>query len=273
MFMRQWKMLPPSTADLAEAFVEHEDVHDEPAPSAAEAEAPHDTAVDTDTPITIAFASHEVADEWWRAMSTHPEMSTWIKRASPQLYLWTGVNQAGTLSYGSHNHAVSQISDKMVSLWQFNGNGTYGSWYGPLGIIPVQDTPDLASGNSFFIRSKVEPHEYWYCPTTEANHWVSTAHEKRTQFIVSLADKQMSQGTIMIGTDDVFICLAVAPNLLLDCTVGGIRLAEKGAGKSVKLSDVRTKYINGESSEWGKITLSSLVVAAGGGKYGNWELV
>ncbi|KZP08893.1 hypothetical protein FIBSPDRAFT_964429 [Athelia psychrophila] len=203
-------------------------------------------------------------------MSAHPEMSEWIKRVSSQLYVWTGPNQYGIWQpgalYDPHKDGISQFADKMIYL--------AGSPYGlASGIIPVQDTPDLASGNSFFIRSKVEPYEYWYCPTTEANHWVSTSREERTQFIVSLADKSMSQGTIIIGTDEVVICLAVAPNLLLDCTVGGMRLADKGAGKSVKLSDVRTKYINGQSSEWGKITLRSLVLAVGGGKYGNWELV
>ncbi|KZP08885.1 hypothetical protein FIBSPDRAFT_874138 [Athelia psychrophila] len=77
----------------------------------------------------------------------------------------------------------------------------------------------------------------------------------------------------MIGADEVLIGLAVAPSLLLDCTVGGIRLADRGAGKSAKLADVRAKYINGPSSEWGKITLRALVVAVGGGRYGNWELV
>ncbi|KZP08887.1 hypothetical protein FIBSPDRAFT_938765 [Athelia psychrophila] len=228
--------------------------------------------------ITIAFTSHEVADEWWRAVSTHIELSKWIKRISPQLYLWSSTQSGGpgqhpgTICTPANLDGISQFADKMVYLWQSDST-KYGTSYGPLGVLPVQDAPDLASGNSFFIRSKVEPHDYWYCPTTEANHWVSTSREERTQFVISLADKSLSQGTIMIGTDEVILSLAVAPNLLLDCTVGGVRLADKGAGKGVKLSDVRAKYINGQSSEWGKITLRSLVVAVGGGKYGNWELV
>ncbi|KZP08891.1 hypothetical protein FIBSPDRAFT_938767 [Athelia psychrophila] len=224
----------------------------------------------------IAFAGPEVADEWWCAMSTHRELSKWIKLISPQLYMWTKSNmnevpKPGAL-YDSQEDGMSHFYDKMVYLWQ-SGNNEYGAKFGSLGILPMQDAPDLASGNSFFIRSKVELHGYWCCPTTQANCAVYTSCEERTPFVVSFADTRVPQRTIMIGTDEVIICPAVSSNMLLDCTGEDMRLADKGTGQSVNVSDVRTKFVGGDRLEIGNISSKPLVAVVGGGKYGNWELI
>ncbi|KZP08886.1 hypothetical protein FIBSPDRAFT_874141 [Athelia psychrophila] len=227
--------------------------------------------------ITIAFVSHEVADEWWRAMSTHPELSKCITRISPQLYVWTKSLRNELLLqnalYDPHKDGLPQFADKMVYLGRDSNTNTYEPMNGPLGVIPVQYAPDLASGNSFFIRSKVEPYDYWYCHSMQAGQTVYTSREERTPFVVSLANTRVAQGTIMIGTDEVIICPAVAPNMPLDCAGEGVRLAGKGTGKSVKLSDVRTKFVGGQRSELGSLAVKPLVATVGWGKYGNWELV
>lgn len=63
--------------------------------------------------------------------------------------------------------------------------------------------------------------------------------------------------------------------MLLDCAGGGVRPDLKETAKSVKLSDVRTKFLNGRRSELSgpTLTLKSLRLAVGGEKYGHWELV
>ncbi|KZP08892.1 hypothetical protein FIBSPDRAFT_1052147 [Athelia psychrophila] len=240
--------------------------------------------------LTIAFVSHEVADEWWRAMSTHPEMSQWIKRISPQLYVWTGPNRHIDL-YDPHKDGISQFADKMVNLWQsdsisngLNGRNTH-TTYGTLGIIPVQDTTDQTSGNSFFIRSKVEPYEYWYCPTTAGSITegakIYTTREERTRFRVRINDGKMQPGTIMIGTDEIFVSPVFAPTLYVDVANGVARMMSVNCEgerehKTFKLSDVRTGFISGarvmDDENDFDIVVRELVEALDGDGEG-WELV
>ncbi|KZP18133.1 hypothetical protein FIBSPDRAFT_600798 [Athelia psychrophila] len=247
--------------------------------------------------MTVAFASHEVADEWWRAMSTHPEMSDWIKRVSPQLYLSTGPNpssasQPGALYYPQKDE-TSQFADKMVYLWQSDSyttnsrglGGPSGTRHGTLGIIPVQSTTNQTSGNSFFIRSKVEPHDYWYCPTTAGRiaegTKVYTSREERTRFRVRIADEQMQPGTIMIGADEIVISPAFAPALQVSVENGVARAGPAAASSEsdhpkLKLSDVRTGFTSGarvmDDENDFDIVVRELVEALDGDGEG-WELV
>ncbi|KZP18132.1 hypothetical protein FIBSPDRAFT_1046363 [Athelia psychrophila] len=250
--------------------------------------------------MTVAFASHEVADEWWRAMSTHTETSNWIKRVSPQLYLSTGPNprsasQPGALYY-PRKDGTSQFDDKMVYLWQsdsyttnsrdlasqFGGSGTR---HGTLGIIPAQSTTNQTSGNSFFIRSKVEPYDYWYCPTTAGRITegtkVYTSREERTRFRVRIADEKMQPGAIMIGADEITISPAFAPALRVSVENGVARAGLAAAGSEsehpkLKLSDVRTGFTSGgrvtDDENDFDIVVRELVEALDGDGEG-WELV
>ncbi|KZP08894.1 hypothetical protein FIBSPDRAFT_1052148 [Athelia psychrophila] len=230
----------------------------------------------------IAFANDEVADEWWRAISTHPTISKWIKRVSPQLYAWTGATKNGGLDYGSHEDVISQCVAKMVSLWQYDSG-----FYGALGIIPVQDTTNQASGHSFFIRSKVEPYEYWYCPPTagsitEDTH-IYTSREERTRFCVRIADEKMQPGTIMIGTDKIIISPAFAPTLRVSAENGVARLGPTAASSEseqpkLKLSDVRTGFTSGArrrvmDEENDLVIVARELVEALDGNGEGWELV
>lgn len=104
--------------------------------------------------MAIAFASREVADEWWRALSTHPEIGKYIKRSTPQLYQWIKLGNFspeindyfGHQTFmGSLVDVVSPFASKMAFL-NLNTNGSY--FYEPPGSMPVQDAPDLASGNA-----------------------------------------------------------------------------------------------------------------------------
>ncbi|KAF7974406.1 hypothetical protein HWV62_12256 [Athelia sp. TMB] len=142
---------------------------------------------------------------------------------------------------------------------------------------------DLASGNSFFIRSKAEPYDYWFCPTTSgritAGTKIYTSREERTRFRVRIADAQMAPGTIMIGTDEIVVSLAFAPDLEVNVR-DGVVVAESGgasAGK-LKLSDVRAGFASGgrrrvvDDQNDSDIVVKELIEAKDGSGEG-WELV
>ncbi|KZP28008.1 hypothetical protein FIBSPDRAFT_927947 [Athelia psychrophila] len=236
--------------------------------------------------LTVAFASHQVADEWWRAMSTHPEMSGLIKRVSPQLYVWNAKTAYQNKSlYDPLKDGVSQFSDKMVYLWQTNN--AQNVWRGTLGIISVQDITNQTSGNSFFIRSKVEPYEYWYCPTTTGSITESTkiytSREERTRFRVHIADEQMVPGTIMIGTDEIIVSPAFAPTLRVSIENGVARLGPAAASSEsehpkLELSHVRTGFTSGArrrvmDEENDLVIVARELVEALDGNGEGWELV
>lgn len=99
---------------------------------------------------SLAFTSSEVADEWWRAMSGHANLSKLIKRISPQLYIWspdvispeTGQWQAVYPS-SLRKDIFSKFSTNMLLV------GTPADQSVPVYNIPAQDTTDLVSGNSY----------------------------------------------------------------------------------------------------------------------------
>lgn len=146
----------------------------------------------------------------------------------------------------------------------------------------------LITHQRFFIRSKVEPHEYWYCNTPngeiEPGNQVYTSRMERTAFCVNIANEQMPQGAVMISTDEIIISPMIAPELQLEIKEKLMILTVKGAGnesRSLKLTDVRDKFISGPQAmvynylgdSHNPVLVNSLVEVAGAGKYGNWELI
>lgn len=138
----------------------------------------------------------------------------------------------------------------------------------------------------FFIRSKVEPYEYWYCPTTAGSikegTKVYTSREERTRFRVRIADEQMLLGTVMIGTDDIAINPAFAPTLQVGIENGVVRVGATAIGDSeepkLKLSDVRTGFTSGarrrvmdDENDFDIVVRELIEALDGNGE--SWELV
>ena len=76
---------------------------------------------------------------------------------------------------------------------------------------------------------------------------IYTSREERTRFRVRIADAQMGPGTTMIGTDEIVVSLAFAPNLVVGVK-DGVAVAERGGDSArpmLKLSDVRTGFSSG----------------------------
>ncbi|KAF7980435.1 hypothetical protein HWV62_38276 [Athelia sp. TMB] len=235
------------------------------------------------TNTAIAFISYEVADEWWRAMSGHAEWCKLIERVSPRLYIYRfqyGMKIDGLNSL--YNHALSERT-----FPQFKSHVLrLGDHCQPEDIrTAVQDSVDLASGNSFFIRSKAEPYDYWFCPTSfgsiTAGTKIYTSREERTRFRVRIADAQMAPGTIMIGSDEIVVSLAFAPDLQVSVENGVVVAESAGAGADaakLKLSDVRAGFASGgrrrvvDDQNDSDIVVKELIEAKDGSGEG-WELV
>ncbi|KAG1901075.1 uncharacterized protein F5891DRAFT_1277800 [Suillus fuscotomentosus] len=74
-------------------------------------------------------------------------------------------------------------------------------------IPPLDHFADHISGNFFFIRSKVAPHDYWYFPkSSNATNAVYVSRTERTRFTISRTDSGTA-GTVIIGSDKIAITL------------------------------------------------------------------
>jgi len=130
-----------------------------------------------------------------------------------------------------------------------------------LSIIPPQDCTDNVSGNtwvhhifsqyilmasyinSFFIRSKASPNEYWYCPGSYDSNFVPdsgiyVSSTERTRFRVRLAnEKQGGKGTIMIGSDEITITLT-SNNLSAKVSDSGQLIVSRSPESGMKFSSL-----------------------------------
>jgi len=148
----------------------------------------------------ITFATRDVADTWFRAVtdSVAGGYQTYaaVQRVTPQFY---------THNPGVGNIALT-ITDARVAL-NLRGqifftllNDRDGRI---LSTIPIQTYTDHISGANFYVRSVAQPDTFWYFdPSVNA---VYASRDRRTRFTITLADASRPAGTIMIGSDNVFI--------------------------------------------------------------------
>ncbi|KAF7974413.1 hypothetical protein HWV62_12270 [Athelia sp. TMB] len=246
--------------------------------------------------VAIAFANPEVADEWWRALSDHSELGKCIQRITPQLYKWdTGSSATGlaqtfngnTFTNSRYQIMMAQFGPKMMFLDPKDENSMGRHWE-PTGIIPVQDVADLASGKAFYIRSKKDPNEYWFCPVLAQGSiegYVYASRAERSLFRVRNANGQIKPGTIMVGSDEVIISESFWPEWHIVVENGRvITRCYKGATMSkqprMKLSDVRTRFVGAYPQQVCAVygvessfsVMRDLRVATNGNEEG-WELV
>ncbi|KIK46123.1 hypothetical protein CY34DRAFT_76726, partial [Suillus luteus UH-Slu-Lm8-n1] len=189
----------------------------------------------------IVFASSAVADEWWRAVSTSSvvKFSDSIQRVNAQFYTHD-VGQANAADSLTVTGVATQFLGKVFFTLLDDLGGRQ------LSVIPSHHDAEAISGNSFFIRSKVSPYEYWYCPLSadcNATNSVYVSRTERTRFRVSRTDKGTA-GTVMIGSDEIVITL---PNLNLSINVAdNCQVMLTSAPQlGLKLSDLLSKFTMG----------------------------
>ncbi|KDQ09333.1 hypothetical protein BOTBODRAFT_117246 [Botryobasidium botryosum FD-172 SS1] len=167
----------------------------------------------------IVFASRSVADEWWRAVSeSGTRFSNIIRRISPQFY--------------THDYDVACIADTIKDV------RVAGSFLGKvfftllndkdsriLSVIPEQNITDHISGNLFHIRSKSDPREFWYCPPDDDRVYAS--RKERTQFRIRLRREGSTDGTVMIGSDEICLSKPEGGNYICMGTDGCLVAAQR----------------------------------------------
>lgn len=189
----------------------------------------------------IVFASRAVADEWWRAVSTssNVKFSDSVRRVNAQFYTHD-VSQANAANSLTTSGVATQFIGKVffTLLNDLVGRG--------LSVIPSTDCVDYVSGNSFFIRSKVSPHEYWYCPlssNSNATNSVYVSRTERTRFRVGITDKD-TEGTIMIGSDEIVITLLTV-NLSINVADNSQVMLSSAPESGLKFRDLLNKFTVG----------------------------
>ncbi|KAG2036187.1 hypothetical protein BDR03DRAFT_960415 [Suillus americanus] len=192
----------------------------------------------------VTFASRAVADEWWRAVSTTTvvKFSESIRRVNAQFYTHhTG--QANAADSLTTNGVATQFLNKMFFTLIDDLGGRH------LTTIPSPDHfVDHISGNSFFIRSKVSPYDYWHCPlssNSNASNAVYVSRTERTRFRISLSDRGTA-GTVMIGSDEIVITLTTVNLSMSVIANSGQAIVSSAPTKSrFKFSDLLSRFTVG----------------------------
>lgn len=168
------------------------------------------------------FATREVADNWWRAVTDSVasgyDRFADIKRVSPHFYThdpYKGNIQQTTVD----SNCASNFSGKVIFTLLNDDTGRV------INMVPMVNYTDHLSGRRYvlrvhfvidsflwstryYIRSAVSPTTFWYYDAS--NKVVVASQHKRTKFIVHLGDDARPRGTVIVGSDDVF--LALDPN-------------------------------------------------------------
>ncbi|KAG2103954.1 hypothetical protein BD769DRAFT_1367197 [Suillus cothurnatus] len=187
----------------------------------------------------IVFASRAVADEWWRAVSTSSvvKFTESIRRINAQYYTHD-VGQANAADSLTTAGVATQFLGKVFFTLQYDLGGRI------LSIIPSPDHfTDHISGNSFFIRSKVSPYQYWYCPL-QGTKAVYVSSTERTRFRVS-RNGSGTAGTIMIGSDEIAITLTTVSQSINVVPESGQVIVSNAPKSGLKFSDFLGKFAAG----------------------------
>ncbi|RDB16765.1 hypothetical protein Hypma_002602 [Hypsizygus marmoreus] len=156
----------------------------------------------------ITFATRDVADSWFRAVTDSVAAGynrfAAVKRVSLQFY--THDPGAGNIPDTITDPRVAQSFRGQVSFTLLNDrDGRI------LSVIPVLNYTDYTNGSSFYIRSVPQPDTYWYFDPSA--NIVVASRERRTKFTITIADSTRTRGTPIIGSDDVLITVGSGVNI------------------------------------------------------------
>ncbi|KAF5369105.1 hypothetical protein D9615_010418 [Tricholomella constricta] len=211
----------------------------------------------------ITFATRDVADTWYRAVTDSVasgyQRFAAVKRVSLQFY-----------THDPAGNIPDTITDPKVAL-ALRGQMFFTLIHDRdariLSVIPVLNYSDHISGASFYIRSVAQPDTYWYIDTSKPRSFVVASREHRTRFTITIADKNRAPGTVIIGGDDVYITTVDGTNI-------GISNQQDILGHSANPFPLRFSSFNSDFHIIFFDPSSSLAaVARNPGKGESWELV
>jgi len=156
----------------------------------------------------IVFANRDVADTWYRAVIDSVAQGylkfAAVKRTAPQFYTHDG--EVGPI--------MDTVNDSRVAL-ALRGQVFFTLLHRRderiLSVIPVLNYTDHINGAGFYIRSVPQPDTYWFYNASERA--VVASRHRRTRFTVTIADQARAPGTIIIGSDDVYITTPSGANV------------------------------------------------------------
>ncbi|KAG2135089.1 hypothetical protein DEU56DRAFT_397235 [Suillus clintonianus] len=182
------------------------------------------------------FCSRAAADEWWRVLSTSTKYGNTVKRIDPQLFTHDE-NTANAADSTGPGGVAADFMNKVMFSWLYNKDNRVWS------VMPTSDFTDHVSGNSFFIRSKACPDEYWYCPLGQDSHSVYTSRTERTRFFVHIING--TPGTIMIGSDRIAITLTTVDLSVRSDPDSGALFVSKTSEQGLTFSDLLHGFLAG----------------------------
>ncbi|KAG8984615.1 hypothetical protein FRB95_010116 [Tulasnella sp. JGI-2019a] len=156
----------------------------------------------------ITFATRDVADTWFRAVTDSVAAGYRrfenVKRVSPQFYTHEDAERNISETINDPMVAPSLLGLVFFTLL----NDKYARVLDP---IPVLNYTDHLNGDSFYVRSVAQPDTYWYYDATEGTVIAHRYH--RSQFIIKITNEARAPGTIIIGSDEIYITSATGVNI------------------------------------------------------------
>ena len=169
----------------------------------------------------LIFPSRYEADEYYRVLQElrngNNPLFTMLRRASPQLWIWNGVVNAGPTVIGN-NHEILNLQpaeararfeilrDVTILAYLPDANGTPPSAWSRQQIPTLTNIvtgSDWNSGSTFYIRNRRQPDLYWWAHGTHLH----ASPEQRTKFRIEAVGRPtgVSESEIIIRSDTVII--------------------------------------------------------------------
>jgi len=158
----------------------------------------------------ITFASRDVADSWYRAITDSVKRGytrfSGIERISPQFYTHIPVGGTITETINDSNVALS-LRGKIFFTLINDKDARVQS------MVPRIKMTDHINGASFYIRSVSQQDVYWHFDSNMGMIFASRGD--RTRFTITIT-KTHTPGTLIVDSDEVFITTEAGTNIGFD---------------------------------------------------------
>jgi hypothetical protein len=212
----------------------------------------------------ITFATREVADKWYRLVTDS---------VAGGYARFKSVKQV-SLQFFTHNPGEGNIPDTLTDpkvaaslLGQMfftlinDRDGRIQS------MVPVLNYTKYNNGDRFYIRSVSQPDTFWFYDASKG--LVVASRNRRTRFTITIADPNRAPGTVMIGSDNIYMTIGSSQN------IGTVNQQDQ-LGSSINPFPLKFSSFNGDLlidyySDSNDAGLGPVALNPGQGE--NWELV
>ncbi|KAG8981442.1 hypothetical protein FRB94_001368 [Tulasnella sp. JGI-2019a] len=156
----------------------------------------------------ITFATRDIADTWFRAITDSVAKGynkfASFKRISIQFYSFDH-HVCSIMDTLKDSKVAPALHDRVFITLLNDRDGRI------ISMVPVLNYTEHINGSSFYIRSVAHPDTYWYY---DASSETVVAHQsRRSQFTIKIADDSRGPGTIIIGSDEIYITTTSGVNV------------------------------------------------------------